>query len=206
MATRHFTFIEVLFFRGVTKPCNWAIQPMPPRFARAMRTALLLIAITALTASASTRNRAESERQVKQATDQFLRAFENLDMARFIQCFSDDATVFFPIPEPPSRFDGREAIQSHFQEVFAAIRQGSSSSTPPFHHLVPEHLQVQLVDDTAAIVTFQMTNAERAARRTLVFVKCGGNWLIVHLHASNVLLERSGSDQSLRTTSGRASK
>jgi len=160
------------------------------------------MAITALTVSASTRDRAESERQIRQATDQFIHAFENLDMARFIQCFSEDATVFFPIPEPPGRFDGREAIQRHFQEVFAAIRHSSASSRPPFHHLVPEHLQVQLIDDTAAVVTFQMSNAERVARRTLVFQKRSGRWLIVHLHASNVSLERRASNQTLHLAVG----
>jgi len=38
----------------------------------------------------------------------------------------------------------------------------------------------------AQIVSFTLRNAERIARRTLVFKKVGGDWLIVHLHASNV--------------------
>ena len=119
--------------------------------------------MTMLAASASTQDLAQRERQVRQATDQFLRAFEDLDMQRFMQCFTEDANVFFPVPEPPNRFNGREAIQRHFEQVFAAIRQSSASSTPPFHHLVPEHLQVQLVGDTAATVTFQMTNPQKSS-------------------------------------------
>jgi uncharacterized protein (TIGR02246 family) len=165
-----------------------------------MRTTLLLIAMTTLAASGSIQDRAESERQVRQATEQFLRTFEDLDMQRFIQCFSEDATVFFPIPEPPTRFDGIQAIQRHFEQVFAAIRQSSASSTPPFHHLVPEHLHVQVVSDTTAVVTFQLTNPERVARRTLVLQKRGDRWLIVHLHASNVALERHSSNQSMEPT------
>src|SRR5262245_43993903 len=169
-----------------------------------MRTTLLVIAMTMLAASASTQDLAQRERQVRQATDQFLRAFEDLDMQRFMQCFTEDANVFFPVPESPNRFDGREAIQRHFEQVFAAICQSSASSTPPFHHLVPEHLQVQLVGDTAAVVTFQMTNTERVARRTLVLQKRGDKWLIAHLHASNVALERHSSNQSLQPTVARS--
>src|SRR5262249_3290854 len=145
-------------------------------------------------ASASTQDRAESERRVRQATDQFFCAFENLDMQRFIHFFSGGATFFFSIPETPGRFDGGKTIETHFQQVFAAIRQSSASSNPPFHHLVPEHLLIQLVDETAAIVTFEMINADRVARRTLVFQKRGDSWFIVHLHASNVVRKRNGSN------------
>ena len=127
------------------------------------------------------------------AVQRFVDAAASRDFDAIAECFSEDATVFFPIPEPPGRFDGREAIQRHFQQVFAGIRQSSASSTPPFHHLLPEQLQVQLVGDTAAVVTFQMTSAERVARRTLVLQKRGDRWLIVHLHASNVALEAHGS-------------
>jgi uncharacterized protein (TIGR02246 family) len=169
-----------------------------------MRTTMLVIAMTTLAASASTQNLAQRDRQVRQATDQFLRAFEDLDMQRFIEYLAEDANVFFPVPEPPSRFDGKQAIQRHFEQVFAAIRQSSASSTPPFHHLVPEHLQVQLVGDTAAVVTFQMTNPARVARRTLVLEKRGDRWLIAHLHASNVALERHSSNQSMQPTAGRS--
>ena len=168
-----------------------------------MRIALLLIAMTTLAASASTQDFTESERQVKQATDYFLRAFEDLDMQRFIECFAEDASVFFPAPEPPSRFDGKQAIQRHFEQVFAAIRQSSVSSIAPFHRLVPEHLQVQVVGDTAAVMTFQLTNAERVARRTLVLQKRGDRWLIVHLHASNLVFEHNSSNQALERTADR---
>jgi hypothetical protein len=69
---------------------------------------------------------------------------------------------------------------------------------------VPEHLQVQLVGDTAAVVTFEMTNPERVARRTLVLQKRGDRWLVAHLHASNVALEHHSSHQSLKPTASRS--
>jgi ketosteroid isomerase-like protein len=91
-----------------------------------------------------------------------------------------------PQPEPAGRFDGKEAIKTHFEQVFAAIRRTSTRSTPPFHRLIPEDLRVQLLGDSSAVVTFRLSNADRIARRTLVLEKLGNAWFIVHVHASNV--------------------
>lgn len=126
---------------------------------------------------------------VQELTSRFLKAFEDLDMPRFIACFTDTATVFFPTPEPPERFEGRRAIESHFQQVFAAIRKSSGAAGPPFHRLVPEDLLIQILDSHAAIVSFHLRNSERIARRTLVLTKVAGRWRIAHLHASNVAAE-----------------
>ncbi len=115
---------------------------------------------------------------------EFLQAFENLDMPRFIDCFADDATVFFPVPEPPSRVDGKAAIRARFEAVFAAIRRGAPDG-PPYHRLVPEDLAVQAVGGESAVATFHLRNAQRIARRTLVLRRDGERWRIVHLHASN---------------------
>lgn len=127
-----------------------------------------------------------TQTEVEKANARFLHAFENLDMPAFIRCFAEDATVFFPVPEPPQRFDGKEAVRAHFEQVFAAIRKSSSSSAPPYHQLVPQDLAVQVIAPDAAVVSFTLRNAERIARRTLVFKKINGDWLILHLHASNV--------------------
>jgi ketosteroid isomerase-like protein len=114
-----------------------------------------------------------------------LRAFENLDMPGFIECFAEDATVFFPGPEAPMRYNGRQAVREQFQVVFDAI-QGSSTAGPPYHHLDPELLRVQLLGDDAAIVSFHLVGPSRLARRTFVLHREGRRWLIVHLHASNM--------------------
>ena len=107
-------------------------------------------------------------------------------MQRFIDCFAEDATVFFLSRSPAKRFGGKAAIQAHFELVFAGIRRSSSSSQPPFHRLVPENVDVQLVGEEGAVVSFELSNAERIARRTVVLQKREDSWLIVHLHASNV--------------------
>jgi ketosteroid isomerase-like protein len=122
---------------------------------------------------------------IEEFTRWFLCAFEDLDIDQFITCFADNATVFFPMPEPPERVEGKQAIQRRFERVFASIRS-TAKSGPPFHHLVPEDLAIQLMPGRTAIVSFHLRNSERIARRTLVLTSTNGRWLILHLHASNV--------------------
>jgi hypothetical protein len=138
-----------------------------------VKAALPIIAIITLAVPGYGSDAEREKQDIRAAVDRFLRAFENLDMPNFIGCFADDATVFFPVPEPPSRFDGKRAIQAHFEQVFDAIRQTSGSSKPPFHQIVPENLQIQLLNDCGAVVTFQMNSTVRVARRTIVLQKRG---------------------------------
>jgi len=130
----------------------------------------------------------QTERQaIQELMSRFLTSFENLDMTAFVGCFADDATVFFPSPEPPERFNGKDAIQVHFQKVFDAIRKGAAAG-PPYHRLVPQDVDIQLLSADAAVVSFHLRNTERLARRTLVLKNVNGAWVIAHLHASNVIL------------------
>ena len=122
---------------------------------------------------------------VRQALARFLTAFENLDWPAFRAAFADDASVFFPVPEPPDRFDGHVAVEARFHDVFAAIREGNPNG-PPFHRLVPEGLRIDRLGSDAAMATFHLRNAERVARRTIVFRRTAAGWRIAHLHASNV--------------------
>ena len=106
-------------------------------------------------------------------------------MKQFIACFADHATVFFPMPASPERVQDKQAIQQRFEDVFASIRS-TAKSGPPFHHLVPEDLSIQLMPAQTAVVSFHLKNEERIGRRTLVLTNTNGRWLIIHLHASNV--------------------
>jgi uncharacterized protein (TIGR02246 family) len=151
---------------------------------RCIVVAMALLAASSLLARATDPNETEDRAAIEAFTHKFLRAFENLDMKQFIACFADDATVFFPTPEPPDRVEGKQAIQQRFEQVFASIRS-TAKSGPPFHHLVPEDFAIQLMPGQTAVVSFHLRNAERIARRTLVLVKTNGQWLILHLHASN---------------------
>ena len=143
--------------------------------------------LTALSPSAyadETASETEDRAAIEAFTREFLHAFEDLDMKQFIACFVHDATVFFPMPEPPERAQGKQAIQQRFERVFASIRS-TAKSGPPFHHLDPEDLSIQLMPGRTAVVSFHLRNKERIARRTLVLTKMNGQWLIIHLHASN---------------------
>ncbi|MBO0695966.1 MAG: DUF4440 domain-containing protein [Verrucomicrobia bacterium] len=153
----------------------------------------LVLTIALLSASspltgATEPNESGDRAAIEAFTRKFLRAFEDLDMQQFIACFADNATVFFPMPEPPDRVEGKREIQQRFEQVFATIR-GTAKSGPPFHHLAPEDLAIQLMPGQTAVVSFHLRNAERTARRTLVLANTNGRWLIVHLHASNASTE-----------------
>jgi hypothetical protein len=60
---------------------------------------------------------------------------------------------------------------------------------PPYMNLVPVGTKVQLLGSVAA-VTFHFAGDEMVSRRTLVLQKSSGKWLIVHLHASNLQVEK----------------
>lgn len=145
----------------------------------------LLIATTSFTFAIEPANQSADRAAIETFTRKFLRAFEDLDMKQFIACFANNATVFLPTPEPPERVEGKQAIQQSFERIFASIRN-SATSGPPFHHLDPEDLSIQLTPGKAAVVSFHLRNGERIARRTLVLTNTNGRWLILHLHASNV--------------------
>ena len=122
---------------------------------------------------------------VRAALTRFLTAFENLDWDVFRASFDDDATAFFPTPEPPQRFEGRTAVEAQFQQVFRSIRAAAPSG-PPFQRLVPEDLRIEQIGADAAVATFHLRNEQRLARRTIVFKRAARRWRIAHLHASNV--------------------
>lgn len=121
---------------------------------------------------------------VRAALTHFLTAFENLDWEAFRASFDDEATVFFPAPEPEERFEGRTAIDAHFRDVFDAIRRAAPGG-PPFHRLDPEELRIEALGPDAALASFHLRNDQRLARRTVVFRKSARGWRIAHLHASN---------------------
>lgn len=124
--------------------------------------------------------------QIKEAAQSFLTAFDALDWEPFQQCFAPDATIFMPFPDVVRRLDGWEAIAPVFQPFFVKVR--AERSGPPYLNLQPLDLAVQGVDDMA-VVTFHLQDAGVVSRRTAVFQRRNGRWLIVHLHASNMVIE-----------------
>ena len=130
----------------------------------------------------------QNAQPLKLLFERFCSLFENLDMQQFVACFADNATVFFPMPEPPERVEGKQAIKQRFENVFASIRS-TAKPGPPFQHLAPEDLTIQMMPGQTAVVSFHLRNSERIARRTLVLINTHGEWRILHLHASNAPID-----------------
>ncbi|HKN68898.1 MAG TPA: nuclear transport factor 2 family protein, partial [Gemmatimonadaceae bacterium] len=145
---------------------------------------LLLEAQSTATPMAVASSRQDSA-AVADALQRFLSAFENLDWVPFRATFSDSATVFQPAPEMPARVAGPRGIDSTFRAVFANIRAHATSG-PPYQRLAPTNLRIQPLASGVVLVTFELRNAERLARRTMVFRHEDAGWRIVHLHASNL--------------------
>ena len=117
--------------------------------------------------------------------EEFLDAFRNLDLDRFLSCWAHDATVIHPAALTPRRQDGWDAVCEGWQVAFEYL--GTLRSAPPYVDLTPLDLKVQRLGDRVAVVTFHLDLGEELGlgRRTLVFAHRGGRWKIVHLHASN---------------------
>ncbi len=124
---------------------------------------------------------------VDAALEEFLAAFNALDMPRFLAAFADDAVMFHPPSPPPrtfpTRIAGRAEIERTFRVVFDQIRAASGRTAPPFQNLQPQDPLIQRFDGVA-VVTFHLGTETARGRRTLVLRQLGGRWRIVHLHAS----------------------
>jgi len=115
------------------------------------------------------------EAGVRAAMANFMDALNKLDGPRISACFAEDATAFVPVAQP-QRANGRAAIDAIFR-TYIDLQKGQTTN------LVPENMTVQTSGDFA-LVTFQIVRPS-TARRTFVFRRIGGRWLITHLHASN---------------------
>jgi ketosteroid isomerase-like protein len=153
-----------------------------------MRVPLVLLAALALSWSPASRPAgSQTSGGPRAAFDQFISAFNALDWDTFRRSFADQASLFNPdIPEAVSlhRLDGRDDILRSFRTVFDTAHVGSSGMRGPNIH--PERVRLQLFAGTA-IITFEFRRSEHSTgRRTIVFNRQQGSWLIVHIHASNI--------------------
>ena len=124
---------------------------------------------------------------VQEAAETFIEAFNNLDWERFRHSFSAGATVFFPFQGVPRRVNGKDEIETVFKSFFDDVRK--QKSAPPYLNIDPKEMKIQMLRDSA-VVTFHLRNNDSLGRRTVIFQKQKGIWLIVHLHASNVVVSK----------------
>ena len=146
---------------------------------------LLALLLTMPESAGAAAPESRGARAVAATLHEFLADFENLEWDRFRAHFSDQACVFFPSASTPEEFCGREAVERRFRQEFDSIRRDARSG-PPFMRLDPDSLRIEMLGDSSAVATFELHNALRVGRRSIVFRNEGGAWRILHLHASNV--------------------
>lgn len=123
----------------------------------------------------------------------FIGALNTANLEATLGLFSENATVFAPLPDSPSRLEGKDQIAEVFGPLYAHLR--TTIDGPEYMELAPRDLEVQ-IDGNTAVVTFHLGSMperplERPyffSRRTLVLTRSDSGWLITHLHASNILI------------------
>ena len=122
---------------------------------------------------------------IRAAAADFLDAFNAMDQARFDAFWAADATLFFPSLAPGTgadRIEGKAAITALFRRFFDFVRARRPDARLGIE---PHGLHVQEYGDVG-IVTFHLRDDDDTGRRTFVFRRTAGRWLIAHLHASSL--------------------
>jgi hypothetical protein len=121
--------------------------------------------------------------EVKNTLNSFIQVFSQLELEEMMKYFSDKATAFLPVsPNRSHLHKGKQQIADYFEWLIKQVKSTGVSNM----RIVPEELQVQLINDFA-IVTFKIIG-DSILRRTFVFKKTDCSWLIYHLHASSAPL------------------
>lgn len=136
----------------------------------------------------STEQSTQPTAEIEQALTVFLTAFDNLDWPAFRACFAPNASIFHPAPPNLKRIDSPQEFERAWLGVFARIKKNSGRNAPPYMHLSPQDLKIELLSDDAALVTFHLVDGTTLSRRTIILKRISGSWKIVHLHASNLVM------------------
>jgi len=124
---------------------------------------------------------------VQTVLEGFIDSLNTADVNNLARFLATDATMFFPLASLPLRLENKQQITAAFGALFEAMRKREAG--PRYMNLTPEDTRVQFLGNVA-VVTFHLKGEEMVSRRTLVLQKLSGTWLIVHLHASNLALQK----------------
>lgn len=133
----------------------------------------------------------DAEQEVRTTLLKFLAAFENGDIERMEEFFTEDALTF---PRIIASNDGERKIDvSAYKRIAGmdpqmkqAVREWREQRPdPPYASLQPRDLDIKIFTD-AALLTFHIERDNVLSRRTFVMAYRNGCWKIVHVHASNV--------------------
>lgn len=121
--------------------------------------------------------------ELVQAAEHFLRVFDNMEWEPFRAAWSSTPSTFFPFRDTPERVDGA-AVANRFLVFFDEIK--ATREGPPYLRLNSQHFRAEVIG-TSGLVTFTLGRPPgNIGRRTLLFVREGGQWKLAHLHASNM--------------------
>ena len=115
------------------------------------------------------------------ATMGFMDALNSLDIDRLSGYFAPTVTAFVPLARA-ERVEGKEALVA----IFRAFVERTRLTTARLN-LVPEDVEM-VSNGPLAIVTFNVRDAAagQVRRRTFVWQRKGGAWLMRHMHASDL--------------------
>ena len=150
--------------------------------------ALVLIAgcTTTITPVSNPAAAATSDREaVRAAMMGFLDALNALDADRMSSYFADDVTSFVPLAQA-DRVNGKEALSGIFQRYVARMKPTTARL-----NIVPEDIEI-IVSGDLGVVSFNVREAAVTRRRTAVFERKNGAWLMRHLHASVCFCRSAG--------------
>jgi hypothetical protein len=123
--------------------------------------------------------------ELTRAVEEFLDAFECLDFERFAAGFiqNNDVSMIFPDQATRLIYRGWFSVEHAWKEIFQSERLNSQNGKIK---LEVSDLGIQRYGNSA-IVTFLVNSSPPAIvhRRTIIFVRGNGRWLIAHLHGSN---------------------
>jgi ketosteroid isomerase-like protein len=113
------------------------------------------------------------------AVEEFVAAFNALDIARLSACFSEQASLYPPADTPSELIEGKAAVLEHFGRVFRL-------ESPQGPGIRPQQITLHPLGTEAALVTFGFRRAGGSVgKRSIVLAKETQDWRIVHIHASN---------------------
>lgn len=118
--------------------------------------------------------------------EEFIRAFNALDIERFAKCLSPDISIYPPSTQDAQIVEGLAAVVEHFKRVF----EDAGSAGP---NIRPTAVRIRQLGGEAGLVTFEFPREGGSnGKRSMVFRLEESGWRIVHIHASNSLAhERS---------------
>jgi len=101
--------------------------------------------------------------------------------------FSDDATAFFP---PSARFAYRANNKAEVLDMLWKVFDNAQKRDPAVPHIdiQPAEIKIQLTG-MVAVTSFLLQDPGVLGRRTIIWQKIKGKWLIIHMHASGVLID-----------------